>query len=201
MCVNTSHTLTPTTTPTDQELWKPVQGYEGVYEISNHGRLKSLSRQLKNRFGLYQSKERIIKAHVGVQGYVQYVLRVQYTGKSTTAHRLVALHFIPNPLNLPQVNHIDSDKINNHHTNLEWVTNAQNVQHCYDNVPSARKYGENAKHFKGCISVFNRDGVLVDRLCGVKDMADKGYDFRNVFACIYGTRKTHRGMTFKRDEP
>lgn len=122
----------------EAEKWKDIQGYEGKYQVSNYGRIKSLSRKISNGTGYYMSKEKILKGHVITNGYVQ----VELQGKGMLIHRLVAETFIENPYNKPQVNHIDGNKTNNIVTNLEWVTNGENQIHAYKN--GLNKHSEKA---------------------------------------------------------
>lgn len=107
------------------ELWLPIQGFEGCYEISNKGRVKSLSRKCGPGF----CRERILKPGYQTGGY--RFVNLVVAGKSTTVkvHRLVAKHFIDNPNNRPQVNHIDGNTGNNCAENLEWVTGRENIEH------------------------------------------------------------------------
>ena len=107
------------------EIWKSLVGYEGRYEISNQGRLKSLTDQ----FG--RPREMIGSTKPRADGYVSYELNWKGKSKNIYAHRLVALHFIENPENKPFVNHIDSIRNNNYVENLEWCTQSENTQHGY----------------------------------------------------------------------
>ena len=111
----------------EDEIWKPIEGYIGIYEISNYGRVKSLSREIWNGKGWYKSKEKYLYGHKTTKGYIQ----VELCGKPILMHRLVAETFILNIDNLPQVNHIDGDKTNNYVENLEWCTNSENQLHAY----------------------------------------------------------------------
>lgn len=97
------------------EIWKPIAGYEGIYEISNLGRVKSLN---YHRSG----KECVLKPNKHNCGYIRATLSNGGHMLSYYVHRLVAEAFIPNPDHLPQVNHIDEDKTNNRVDNLEWCT-------------------------------------------------------------------------------
>jgi hypothetical protein len=100
-----------------EEIWKDVQGYEDYYQISNFGRIKS---KYYNRIRSYILNQ---------GGYCTVQLCVKQKRKAFALHRLVAIHFIPNPLNLPEINHLDFNKENNKINNLEWCTPKQNSIH------------------------------------------------------------------------
>ena len=103
------------------EEWKSIPGYEGLYEVSSYGRIKSLERYRFNNGGIQLLKERIMKP-LNYNGYKKVVLLKNGSKKIEYIHRLVAKLFIPNPDNLPCVNHKDEDKSNNRVDNLEWCT-------------------------------------------------------------------------------
>lgn len=177
------------------EIWKPVKDYEERYQISNFGRFKSLgSTDILGRVRL----GRIMKQGIDRRGYLRCYLSVKGIKSYKRTHQLVAMHFISNPKNLPQVNHKDGNKIHNYYLNLEWVTNSQNQKHAISMGLKTFEEGENHANFKGDIEVYDYTGKLVDVLQGNKDMKSKGYDFRLVSACLYGKRNTHRGMRFNR---
>ena len=112
-----------------EEIWKDIEGYEGYYQISSLGRVKSLARPryIKNYPQIFP--ERILKLHNTKHGYKQIRLSVHRDVKIFKVHRLVANAFIPNPENKPCVNHIDGKKDNNIIANLEWVTQSENSIH------------------------------------------------------------------------
>lgn len=101
------------------EIWKDIKDYEGLYQISNLGRVKSL----------HFSKELLLKPRLTGRGYCQIDLQRNKDIKHALVHRLVAEAFIPNPDNLPYVNHKDEDKTNNRVDNLEWCTQLYNIRY------------------------------------------------------------------------
>lgn len=105
-------------------IWKDIAGFEGVYQVSNDGQVKRLT-QTKFPPGkiLKPSKNK----------YIRYVLSLDDKLYFLSAHRLVATAFVPNPLNMPFVNHLDGNKWNNNDLNLEWTDHAGNTKHAVDN--------------------------------------------------------------------
>lgn len=118
------------------EIWRPIKNYEGLYEISNFGNVKSLERysDTKNKYGYMKRsvKEKILNPSISSKGYMKVTLSND-KNKIFSVHRLVAQAFLPNPDNLPQVNHIDGNKQNNKVDNLEWCTNKENQEHAIKN--------------------------------------------------------------------
>ena len=107
------------------EIWKDIKGYEGLYQVSNYGRIKTLinfnSKHSYSKKELKERKEKILKEHE-CNGYLRVTLSKKQKSKHYRVHRLVAQAFIPNPENKPQINHKDNNRKNNNVNNLEWCT-------------------------------------------------------------------------------
>lgn len=101
------------------EEWRDIVGYEGKYMVSNIGRIKSFT----------HSFVKILRQPIAREGYCRITLSKKDNQKSCSVHRLVAMAFLPNPLNKPQVNHINSKRDDNRVENLEWCTATENLQH------------------------------------------------------------------------
>ena len=117
------------------EEWRPVVGYEGFYEVSNRGQVRSLSWMTKHWQGGQRTKPARMLAQVPHwKGYFHVSIRTPgEEGKAAQVHRLVAAAFMPKPSPAHQVNHKDGDKHNNNIENLEWVTQRENTKHAYEN--------------------------------------------------------------------
>lgn len=107
-----------------EEIWKPIKGYEGLYEVSNLGRVKSLKR-------FYHTREQILKNKLTENGYYRTELSKNGKRKLIGTHRIVAQTFIPNDMNKEEVNHKDGNKLNNCVDNLEWCSHSENTIHAY----------------------------------------------------------------------
>lgn len=111
-----------------KEIWKDIVEYEGIYQVSNLGRVKSLERIVLSNGVAMKRKERVLKSS-NRQGYRQLTLAKNRSRVQKSVHRLVAEAFIPNPDNKKEINHIDGDKTNNIVDNLEWCTRRENAIH------------------------------------------------------------------------
>ena len=118
-----------------EEIWKDIEGYEGKYEVSNLGRVRSLDYTIMQpnahdrHLQPITYKGKMIKPHEQNSGYLQIGLRDENGKRQFLVHRLVAVAFIPNPDNLPDINHKDENRHNNHADNLEWCTKKYNVNY------------------------------------------------------------------------
>ena len=107
----------------NEEIWKPIVGYEGLYEVSSYGRVRSLDKyDSRNCF----RKGKVLSPFKDRYGYLSVVLSCNGKCKTINVHRLVAKAFLPNPDNLPQVNHKNEDKSDNRVDNLEWCDSKYN---------------------------------------------------------------------------
>lgn len=114
-----------------EELFKDVANYEGIYQVSNFGNVKTLQRNIYNKLGKlhYIQPEKLLKPSVFKNGYKYISMHKNKKIKVKTIHSLVAEAFIENTYNKRTVNHIDGNKLNNHFTNLEWATDKENLEH------------------------------------------------------------------------
>mgnify|MGYP003779588419 CR=1 FL=1 len=116
-----------------EEIWKEVYGFEGLYVISNLFRIKKLKVTVKYTDGrIFNYPERIVEFNLSGTGYKRACLTKNKKTYKRDVHRIFAVAFIPNPLNLPEVNHKNGIKTDNRIENLEWVTCAENLKHALD---------------------------------------------------------------------
>ena len=118
------------------EIWKPVKEFEGLYEVSNLGQVRSLN--YKRTKGT-----KILKLVIDKDGYLRVNLYKNGKQYNKKVHRLVTAAFIPNPEGKTEVNHIDGNKTNNRVENLEWVTHSENIQHAWESGLCEPLTGEN----------------------------------------------------------
>jgi hypothetical protein len=122
-----------------QKEWKPIKGFENLYEISNFGEIKSFKKEWKifnykcNEYRTISKPERIMKPCTTKSGYKQVNLQKNKKTYGKLVHRLVAEAFIENKNNKKCINHIDGDKLNNRVDNLEWCTYKENAKHAWEN--------------------------------------------------------------------
>ncbi len=129
-----------------EEIWKDIKGYEGFYQVSNLGNIRSVGRNIIKGSGKYYKEENVLKLAKGKSGYYCVKLSIDGVKKTKSVHRLVAEAFIPNQNNLPCINHINEDKLDNRVENLEWC------DYSYNN-----KYGDgNLKRTKSKIDTWKK---------------------------------------------
>ena len=183
----------------NDEIWKNIDGYEGLYKISNIGNVKSLSKFIinsPNGVSGFQTEERILLPQVDKKGYLYYQLYKENKRKCFKAHRLVAIHFIPNPENLPQINHKDEVKTNNTVENLEWCTNSYN--HWYGTV--RKRIGDkNTNHPSKStpINQFSLDGYLIKTYPSMQEAQRQGFQQSGISRCCDKKQKQHKGFIWR----
>ena len=171
-----------------EEVWRDVKGYEGLYQVSNMGRVKSLGR--KDRFGRV-IKERILEPAVTHNGYLRVGLHVDGKRKMLRVHRLVCEAFHENPDNKPEVNHINEAKTDNRACNLEWSTRTENCNHGSRNERVAKALSKP-------IGQFSLDGKLIkvwQSACEARRQT--GFDQGYVGAVARGKFKQAYGYIWK----
>ena len=155
-----------------KEIWKDIEGYEGLYQVSSHGRVKSLEREYTQWNGSAQitrhTKEKIRGQFIERDGYAQVVLSKDGHAFTRRVHRLVAKAFIPNPDNLPFVNHKDETPSNNHVENLEWCTGIYNSNYGTRNEKLSVSRRKMMSSKNRPISQITLDGVEIARFESIK---------------------------------
>lgn len=183
-----------------EEIWKDVPNYEGLYQISNLGRVKSLERQRKSGYNsICLVKEKILKTKIDRYGYSTHPLCKDSKVKYITTHRLVCMAFVENtnPIKFNQINHIDGNKLNNSPDNLEWCDAKHNTKEALRlGLRGGKVYNPRVDSSK--IDQFYKTGELVktyislaeaERVSGVLKTA--------INNCLNGRSKTSGGFVWK----
>lgn len=166
----------------DEEIWIDIKGYEGLYQVSNMGRVRSLDREVPVSNKVYKNntvkkmKGKILKQSILTNNRCAVSLCKNNIWKTKIVHRLVANHFIANPDNLPEVNHKDGDCHNNNVDNLEWCSHDYNIKHSCDNY---------LFHHKPVVQILNNK--IIARYETAKD-AEKatGISYYSIRKCCKG---------------
>lgn len=193
-----------------EEIWKDIKGWEGLYQISNKGRVKSLTKVTKFGNRLKVNKEMILKPTIGKRGYYTVNFFDGDRSKTATLHRLIAEAFIPNPENKPCIDHINTIKTDNRIENLRWVTNKENC-----NNPLTLKHQRDAtskKWERGCydnrnnihyrkVQQFDMSGNLIETYDSIIEASEAtGVDRSSISAVCNGrnpNRHTAGGYIWK----
>lgn len=164
------------------EIFKDISGYEGLYQVSNLGNVKSLN---------YRNTgcEHLIRQTKDKNGYWHVTLSKKCELTCKTVNHLVGLAFLPNPNQYPEVNHKDENKSNNRVDNLEWCTHQYNT-----NYGTARKR-KREKTRKSIICL--KDGILVKQYDAIIDVEKDGYNTGCVSLCLHNKRNTYKGLQWK----
>ena len=184
------------------ETWRDAIGYEGLYQVSNLGRVKSLSRYIDRCDYPFYSKERILRH--GVMPKHRYSIVILYKNKKRETvyiHRLVGEAFIPNPENKPQIDHIDTIRTNNRVENLRWVTRSENLSNPITNDRMSKvgkKKGQQDVRSKR-IGQYTLDGDLIKIWIGINEIRRRT-GFTNVSSCCNGRYKQSNGFIWKYED-
>lgn len=164
-----------------KEYWKPIFNYEGLYEVSNLGRVRSLNYS-------HTGKPQVLKTgYCGRnRAYKSVILYKEGKRETKTIHRLVAQAFIPNSLNLPEVNHKDENTLNNCAENLEWCDKPYNMNYGTRNKRVAQMFSRQ-------VYQYTLENVLVKIWESTNECGRNGYKQSAVSNCCSGKRKTHKG--------
>lgn len=168
------------------EIWKDIKGWEGLYQVSNYGNVKSI----------HYPMERILKPATNIKGYKQVVLCKNYKTKSKLVHRLVASAFIPNPNNYPVINHKDEVEGNNHIDNLEWCSHNYNVNYG-GRTRRATKSNTNHPNMSKQVGQYDLNMNLINIYPSTNECGRQGFLQSLVHKCCSGERNTHGGFIWK----
>lgn len=185
----------------------PINGYEGIYEVSNLGRVKSLKRKATSSIRTRMVRERLLAPSINPRGYA--IVRLYKNGVRTnfTIARLVATTFIPNPLNKPEIDHIDGTRTNNIVSNLRWVTAKENT----NNPVTLKRRAEASKRIdhrnhralKGSDNPISRKVACLDLKTGIithysfmGEAVRSGCCSTSISKCCRGLIKSCKGKQF-----
>lgn len=176
-----------------EEIWKDIQGYEGMYQVSNYGRVKSLGRLVNgsNQYGVkfqYLKKDKILKPILDKWGYLRISIYKNNHKIAKRIHILVAETFLENQNNYSIINHINGDKTDNRVENLEWCTQSHNVQESYRlglRIPTGR-----------AVNQYDLDGNFIKTWDTIKEPRLL-YNNSHISDCCNGTRKTAAGYIWR----
>lgn len=198
-------------TPLLNEEWRDIKGYEGLYQVSNYGRVKSLKRHYILNGNKININEKILKAGLNKDSYYAVVLcskiKNNYKNRTRQLHRLVAEAFIPNQENKPTVNHISGNKHDNRVCNLEWNTYSEQLNHSYKKKLREKPFGTKNNMFgkKGklhprskMVYQYNLQGVLIKKWGNTYDIVrELGISQAGINQCCLGKMKKYKGFIWK----
>lgn len=177
-----------------EEIWKDVEGYESLYQISNQGKVRSLDRSVINNGSIQFIKGKILKPINNGHGYLYINLCKDSKIKRTAIHRLVAKAFIYNPDNLSQVNHKNEIKSDNRVENLEWCDSKYNANYGNRNAKCTEskrnKYGKKVKQY-------DTNNNLINIIYMGDAIKIKKIHYANLIKCCKGKQKTTGGYIWR----
>lgn len=187
-----------------EEIWKAIPGYEGYYEVSNTGRVKSITRTIIDKRGItHYIEEKEIYIRINNNGYKTVSLSKEGIRKMFLIHRLVAIAFLPNPDNLPIVNHKDENPANNNVENLEWCNYKYN-----SNYGTSKKRMSQSKQNKHTKKIWKCDCHTHERIELFNSIGDASENIKNdrnigisaISKCANGHQKSAYGYYWEFDD-
>jgi len=168
------------------EEWRPIEGYEGIYEVSSQGRVRSLDRLVPNRGLLHKRRGKVRGAYPTGKGYLRLELCAGGVRAFASVHRLVATAFVPRKPGKDYVNHLNGVKTDNRPENLEWCTDAENQE------PARRALGQDTR--RPVIATAPGRSPLV--FASASEAGRNGFRRASVVSAARGRLKTHGGYTW-----
>lgn len=175
--------------PYAETIWKPIPEWEGLYEASNMGLIKSLSRTFQMGKNERLTTEGILRPKFNKDCYLEVTLCAEGRQIYARIHRLVALTFIPNPDNKPIVDHENGVRWDNRALNLKWSTQSENIQDAFN-------YGRKSVQGKA-VDQYTLEGEFIKRFDKIVHVEKEGICHKNVNAVVKGTRKSAAGFFWK----
>lgn len=193
-----------------KEIWKDIQGYEGLYQVSNLGRIKSLGRTIKKigpkgKIFYRDYPEKILKQTKNKKGYLTVILSKNNENKIVRVHRIVAKTFLNLKEKGKEVNHKDGNKENNCASNLEWITHQENMIHAYKNGlkkgAMTGRFGKKHNKSMQILQIDTNTNEIIGTFYGCNEIERKtGIDRSSINKCCNKKRKTAGGYIWKYKE-
>lgn len=177
----------------DKEIWKPIIGYIGLYEVSSHGNVRSLERvHMRSNGRPHHVKARVLRfGYSGKDKSKSYYVVALAGGqklRTLKVHRMVAYNFCDGYKEGLHVNHKDGNKLNNHYTNLEFCTQYENAKHAFDTGLM-----EGSMKKRKTIVQLTKEGIYIKDIFSASSMTKKGFHKGHILKCCQGIRNTHGG--------
>ncbi len=177
------------------EEWKDIIGYEGLYQVSDLGNVRSLAKEWSTHNGNKRSHSDILLGQFENQkGYLRVYLYKNKLRRTFAVARLVGFYFVPNPNNLPEINHMFGNKKDNRAVVLEWTTPKGNVRHRFDVLGHKVKSGRENKNNREVRQISKRSGRVLNTFYSVTNASETlKINHANISSCLMGRRKTAGG--------
>ena len=182
-----------------KDVWKDIKGYEGLYQVSNLGRIKSLAKIRPCNKGVKINRERILSLFPDKKGYLMtFLYDLERKRKTLKVHRLVANAFIPNPDNKPQIDHINAVKSDNRVCNLRWCTSRENFHNPISYARNSVSKTGYKNHKAKSVSQYTLDDKFIRTWLCISDIRrELGYDHSHITQCCRGERKLAYGYKWR----